>query len=89
MSIHDSDFHRLTAGFTGTIASTFRRHGRKHIVVFGRGSKRKPQVLTIRLGATHNPSHFKIGRKIRVTEIVGKMGRELLLAFPAGKRIRA
>lgn len=85
----ETDFSRLTTGFTGKVVRLIRKRGRKYVILIGRDDKRKPLVLKIRLAATHDPKQFKPGRTVRVTEVVGKMGRELLLAFPARNRVIA
>lgn len=82
----ETDVPTVTTGFTGKVVRLIRLRRRKHVILIGRDDKGKPLVLTIRLAATHDPKQFKTGRKVRVAEVVGKMGRELMLAFPARKR---
>jgi len=79
----ETDIATPVSGFTGTVNAVLFEDGADNVVLFGREDSGKPAVLKVRLAAHQDPIAFYHGRSVRVTEMVGKMGRELMLAFPA------
>jgi len=79
----ETDIPIMTTGFTGTVNAVLEEDGADHVVLFGRENSGKPAVLKVRLAAHQDAIAFYPGRTVRVVELIGKMGRELMLAFPA------
>lgn len=84
----ETDFSAVTTGFSGRIVSQVTDDGCTHIFLIGKEDNGPSLVLKVRLSDLHDRAQFVAGRKVRVAEVVGKMGRELMLAFPARTRFR-
>lgn len=79
----ESDVPIRVAGFTGIVRAVLDEDDTQYVILFGREDNGKSAVLKVRLAAHQDPIAFTPGRTVRVTEMVGKMGRELVFAFPA------